>query len=166
MTAESTTREHNGLRGRAIALVEDRRTQHLILAIIVINAITLGLETSATAMAAAGDILLLLDRTALAFFTLEMAVKLFAYRLDFFRSGWNVFDLCLVAIGYAPDSTGFTVLRALRILRAALSWSYLTLPGGRRPSSPRAVVTEPFGAASTGHFALDSTHPTSGFTAV
>lgn len=37
------------------ALVESSRFQKFIIAVIVINAITLGLETSPTVMAAAGD---------------------------------------------------------------------------------------------------------------
>ena len=35
----------------------------------------------------------------------------------FFRDGWNLFDLAVVAIALVPTSGGLSVLRALRILR-------------------------------------------------
>ncbi|MCK6410756.1 MAG: ion transporter, partial [Thauera sp.] len=77
-------------------LVESAAFQRFIVVVIVINAITLGLETSATAMAQAGGLLLALDRAALVVFVVELALKLFVYRLRFFRSGWNVFDFTIV----------------------------------------------------------------------
>lgn len=98
--------------------VESARFQNFVIAVIVINAITLGLETSATAMAKAGPLLLALDRAALAVFVVEIVLKLIVYRLRFFRSGWNVFDFAIVAITLAPVGEGFSVLRSLRILRA------------------------------------------------
>ena len=99
-------------------LVESAAFQRFIVAVIIVNAITLGLETSSTAMAAAGGLLLALDRTALVIFVVEIALKLFVYRLRFFRSGWNLFDFTIVAITLAPTGEGLQVLRSLRILRA------------------------------------------------
>ena len=99
-------------------IVESARFQHFIVVVIVINAITLGLETSPTMMAQAGGLLLALDRAALIVFVVEIAMKLIVYRFGFFRSGWNVFDFTIVAITLAPVGEGFAVLRSLRILRA------------------------------------------------
>lgn len=99
-------------------LVESAAFQRFIVAVIVINAITLGLETSPTAMQQAGGLLLALDRAALVVFVVEIALKLYVYRLRFFRSGWNVFDFAIVAITLAPTGEGLQVLRSLRILRA------------------------------------------------
>ncbi len=106
------------LQGRLRRLVESRIFQRTILAVIVLNAITLGLETSEAAMAAAGPLLLTLDRAALVIFVLELALKLFVYRLSFFRDGWNVFDFVIVSVALVPSDGGLSVLRALRILRA------------------------------------------------
>ncbi|MBM3559400.1 MAG: ion transporter [Alphaproteobacteria bacterium] len=106
-----------GLRGRVARFIEAPRVQQAVLAVIIVNGATLGLETSATAMQAAGGLILALDRIALVIFVVELAAKLYAWRGSFFRSGWNVFDLIVVAIGLAPASEGFTVLRALRVLR-------------------------------------------------
>nr|WP_283773507.1 ion transporter [Altererythrobacter sp. KTW20L] len=106
------------LRQRAQALVETRRFEHAITAVIVVNAIGLGLETSPDMMARFGDAIRLVDRAAIAIFVVELALKLFAYRLRFFRNGWNVFDFVIVSVALVPASQQFAVLRALRILRA------------------------------------------------
>jgi voltage-gated sodium channel len=97
--------------------VESRWVQNAIIALIVFNAIILGLETSDTAMAHVGGLLQLLDRIVLAVFVVEIAVKLYAWDLRFFRSAWNVFDFSIVAIALIPASGPFAILRALRILR-------------------------------------------------
>lgn len=102
--------------------VESAGFQRFIIAVILLNAITLGLETSSAAMAAAGHVLAILDKFALAVFVVELALKLAVYRLAFFRQGWNVFDFLIVAISLAPlmglgGAQSLSVLRALRILR-------------------------------------------------
>lgn len=97
--------------------VESARVRNFILAVIVLNAVVLGLETSRTAMAAAGPLLVALDRTCLAIYVVEIATKLYAFRLAFFRSGWNVFDFLIVGVSLLPAAGAFSVLRSLRILR-------------------------------------------------
>ncbi len=94
------------------------KARNVILAVILLNAVILGLETSKTAMQTAGSVILTLDRLCLGFFMLELAAKLYAMGLRFFRSGWNVFDFVIVAIALVPNGQGLSVLRALRILRA------------------------------------------------
>ncbi|MEN3973060.1 ion transporter [Sphingomicrobium sp. XHP0235] len=118
---------------RIQAFVEDRRFERFIITVIVINAIGLGLETSAAAMERFGDAIILVDRIAIAIFTIEIALKLFAYRLSFFRSGWNVFDFLIVAAALFPASQQFSVLRSLRILRALRLVSVI-------PSMRRVIV--------------------------
>ena len=98
-------------------LVESRAFSVLITAVIVINAISLGLETSTTVMAAIGPWLRVIDTAALWIFTLELATKLIAWRGRFFRSGWNLFDFTIVAIAWLPAAGPLAVLRALRIMR-------------------------------------------------
>ena len=89
-----------------------------ILAVIIFNAILLGLETSDAAMAAAGSLIVMLDTVCLAIFTVEIAAKLYVDRSRFWRNGWNVFDFVIVGIALLPFAQGLSVLRALRILRA------------------------------------------------
>ena len=98
--------------------VESHRFQRFVIAVIIVNAITLGLETSPTAVAFAGGLLTALDRIALTVFVVEIMLKLIVYRHNFFREGWNVFDFTIVAVTLAPLGEGVAVLRALRILRA------------------------------------------------
>ena len=106
-----------GLRRRLLRFVEHRHVQRLVTVLILVNAITLGLETSAVAMEIAGDVLSFLDRFVIAMFVIELAIKLIALGPRFPRDPWNVFDFVVVGIGLFPATEGFSVLRALRVLR-------------------------------------------------
>jgi voltage-gated sodium channel len=88
-----------------------------IITVILINAVTLGLETVPVVMARAGALVLAIDRICLAIFVVEISARLYALGLRFFRSGWNIFDFVIVAISLIPASGSFSVLRAMRILR-------------------------------------------------
>ena len=104
-------------RARLAAYLDRTDVQYAIVAVIVLNAIVLGMETSKTLMANAGGLILWIDRLCLAIFSAEILLKLYARGARFFRSGWNVFDFAVVAVSYVPDAGGLSVLRALRILR-------------------------------------------------
>ncbi len=97
--------------------IESSRVQGVIVALIVINAITLGLETSDTVMGVMGEALLVADQAILAVFVAEIALKLFGRGLVFFRNGWNLFDLVVVGIALLPATGSLSVLRSLRVLR-------------------------------------------------
>ena len=88
-----------------------------ITGLILINAVTLGLETDKDMVNTYGEVLHWLDSVILVIFTLELSLKFYAYRLSFFKSGWNLFDLTIVTIAWLPTSGALAVLRALRILR-------------------------------------------------
>ncbi|MDN5568394.1 MAG: ion transporter, partial [Paracoccus sp. (in: a-proteobacteria)] len=105
------------LRAKVDRIVHGGAGQGFIMGVILFNAVVLGLETSATVMARMGPLILFLDGLCLAIFVAEIAAKLFARRLGFFRDGWNVFDLVVVGIALMPATQGLSVLRALRILR-------------------------------------------------
>ncbi|MEQ8345205.1 MAG: ion transporter [Sneathiellaceae bacterium] len=105
------------LRERARRLTESRAFNMAVAAVIVINAVTLGLETSTEAMDAAGPVLELLDVAALSVFVVELLLKIYVQRLRFFRDGWNIFDFIVVGIALVPAAGEFSVLRALRVLR-------------------------------------------------
>ncbi|MEZ5665858.1 MAG: ion transporter [Alphaproteobacteria bacterium] len=106
-----------GLRARIGAFVDSRGFQGFIIGLIVANAITLGLETSASVVAAVGPLLAAFDLLVIVVFCIEIGLKLFAYRWRFFRSGWNLFDTAVVAFALMPASGEMAVLRALRIVR-------------------------------------------------
>jgi voltage-gated sodium channel len=102
---------------RLQGIVESAAFQRAITGLILVNAAILGLETSASAMAIAGELLVLLDRIIIGVFAAEILVKLWIYRRRFFSDPWNLFDFAVVAISLAPASAAFSVLRALRVLR-------------------------------------------------
>lgn len=105
------------LQQKAQQLVEKNWFSHSILVLILINAILLGLETSATLMQNFGAAILLADKVLLSVFVLELLLRIFAYRLNFFKDPWSLFDFAVVAIALMPATGQFSVLRALRVLR-------------------------------------------------
>jgi voltage-gated sodium channel len=104
-------------RERLAALLDSARVRNAVMAVIIVNAVILGLETSPAIMARAGDLLLTLDRVCLGIFVVELGLKLYALGPRFLRSGWNIFDTLIVGIALLPASGEMSVLRALRILR-------------------------------------------------
>lgn len=98
-------------------LIESRRFEAAITALIIINAITLGLETSPAAVARFGPVLSFLDTAILSVFVAELVARFLVYRGAFFRDPWRVFDFLIVSVALAPAGGNFSVLRALRILR-------------------------------------------------
>jgi voltage-gated sodium channel len=106
-----------GFRGRCAQLVESRDFVRLITILIIINAITLGMETDDNIKAAYGVWLDLFEAGVLVMFVFELMLKIFAYGPAFFRVGWNVFDVIVVGFALVPASGPFAILRTLRILR-------------------------------------------------
>ncbi len=99
------------------SILDNPRTEWFITGVIVFNAITLGLETSKTAMDAYGPVLLTIDAIVLAIFVVELSARIFVHRLAFFKDPWSLFDFFVVAIALIPTTGSLSVLRALRILR-------------------------------------------------
>ena len=99
------------------SLVESNHFQRFIIAAVVLNAITLGLETAPKLVGDFMSWLLVIDTIFLALFVVELLLKLYAYRLAFFKNGWNNFDATIVLISLLPFLQGFSVLRSLRIVR-------------------------------------------------
>ncbi len=99
------------------AWLESAPVRNVILGVILFNAAILGLETSAPVMERVGPVVLALDMLCLSVFVAEIALKLYAHGLRYFRSGWNIFDFVIVGIALIPAGQGLSVLRSLRILR-------------------------------------------------
>ncbi len=98
-------------------LIENPRFERFIIALIIINAVTLGLETSPTAMSQFGSTLVAIDTVILGIFVAELVVRIAVRRGAFFRDPWSLFDLFVVAIALIPATDSLSVLRALRVLR-------------------------------------------------
>lgn len=106
-----------GWRGRLNAFVCSQRVQNAIAALIVANAVMLGLETAPDTIGALSPWLHRLDGVIVAVFVVEIVLKLVAQGPRFFRSGWNVFDFVVISVTLMPMSQNLSVLRALRVLR-------------------------------------------------
>lgn len=104
-------------RARLATWIESPRIQWTTTAIILINAVLMGMETSKGLMQDYGPSLKLLDKLCLAYFVGEIAIKLAVYRLSFWRNGWNCFDFAVVGIALMPGAGIWGVLRSLRVLR-------------------------------------------------
>ncbi|WP_369919979.1 ion transporter [Marinomonas polaris] len=113
----STAVATNSMRQRLKTFIENSTIQRILLALILINAVILGLETSPEVMTTAGSFLMALDKAILAVFVIELTIRLLVHRFAFFKDGWNVFDFIVVGIALVPASGPFAVLRALRVLR-------------------------------------------------
>ena len=107
------------MRDKVQAFTNSRSWEAFILTVIIINAITLGFETSETIMQSfAGPVLRFFDSLVLVIFVVEIALRLYAHGWRFFRDPWSLFDFTIVVISLLPASGPLQVLRALRILRA------------------------------------------------
>lgn len=98
-------------------LVEGQVFRNAVTALIVLNAVILGILTFDGLNPGLRTWLRLLDQTITWIFVAEITLKLSIDRLRFFRSGWNWFDFIVVAVSLAPGGDGFSVLRAMRVLR-------------------------------------------------
>ena len=104
-------------RERLKGLVSSPRAERLVTVLIVVNAVTLGLETAESVNAALSPWIGWLDKAIVAVFVLELAARLAAEGPAFFRRGWNLFDFAVIAVTLIPATGNLSVLRALRILR-------------------------------------------------
>lgn len=97
--------------------IESTGVQRIIIALIVVNAAILGMETSPALMAGYGEYLIAADQLILSVFVAEILIKLIATGRRFFSAPWNIFDFVVVGIALVPASGPLAVLRALRVLR-------------------------------------------------
>lgn len=92
-------------------------THRVITTLILINAVSFGLQTSASVMQAIGPLLLWIDHAILVVFVVELGLRLLLQGLRFWRDPWNVFDFVVVGVALIPATESLSSLRALRVLR-------------------------------------------------
>jgi voltage-gated sodium channel len=112
-----------------------------IFAVILANAVVLGLETYDGVVRDTGELLPTLNDVFLGIFVVELAIRLVAFGSrpgGFFRSGWNVFDFVVILASFAPGLRENTTLlrlarlgRVLRIVRLLPDLRVLTIAIGR-----------------------------------
>jgi len=103
------------------ALVEAPWFQNSVTALIVLNAVLLGVETSTAVVDVYGPLLWWVHAAIQLLFVVEITLRIAACAPRcgaFFRNGWNVFDFTVVAASLLPQAGMFaTVARLARILR-------------------------------------------------
>jgi len=99
------------------SLVECKRFQNFIMFLIILNGITMGLETSKEIKANFGAIIASFDIFVITVFTIEVILRIYAHQKAFFKDSWSLFDFTIVAISLVPSSAGFEILRILRVFR-------------------------------------------------
>lgn len=114
-------------------VTEHRAFSAVVLAVILVNALILGIETSPEIMRRHASTFHFLNVLVQAIFVAEILLRIAAHLprpADFFRSGWNLFDTAVVAVSLVPSVGPFaTVARLARLLRATRLVS--VLPGLR-----------------------------------
>ncbi|MEU8192344.1 ion transporter [Microbispora amethystogenes] len=117
-------------RERLRVLVDTPAFQRVVIAVIALNAVTLGLETSPELADRHSTAFLVVDRVIIAIFVIEILARISAHGKAFFRDPWNWFDLIVVAAALVPASESLSILRLFRFLRVLRLIS--VVPGMRR----------------------------------
>ncbi len=95
--------------------------ERTIIAVIVLNAIALGLETYPYLMERYGHVLLSFNKFVLIVFVVEAVLKIIAVAPRFgryFGDGWNLFDFSIVVLSLIPQTGEFALIaRTIRLLR-------------------------------------------------
>jgi voltage-gated sodium channel len=111
----------SSLPATAARIANSSRFQGTIFAVILFNAVVLGLQTYSRLDEEIGSLLTVLNDACLGVFVVELAIRITAYGRrpqDFFRDGWNVFDFIVITAAFAPGlRQNATLLRLVRLLR-------------------------------------------------
>ena len=103
-------------RARFRRLVDSDRFQMLVLVLVIINTVTLGLETF-DFQEDVMSVLLTIDNVILALFLVELALRLYGHGIAFFSDGWNTFDFLIILASALPSAGILSVVRVFRVLR-------------------------------------------------
>jgi voltage-gated sodium channel len=113
----NTHQNRFSVQSKVSALIESRLFQSFITTVIVLNAISIGLETYAF-FKPYQKVFFIVDCLFLTIFVIELSLKLFVQKQHFFKNNWNVFDFVIVAGSLILYNTNFvSVLRIFRVLR-------------------------------------------------
>ncbi len=103
-------------------IAESKTFQRAILAVILLAAVLVGLETYPDVVAEHGELLDRLHRLVLGIFVVEALIKMGQYGRSwhrYFQDPWNVFDFSIVVVCFLPVGASYAaVLRLARIMRA------------------------------------------------
>ena len=113
--------DENQRPGRLARLVDSDRFNIVISAVIIANAVVLGLETFPAVMESYENLLVRLNEVFYGIFVVELVLRLASYGRrpqDFFKNPWNVFDFVIIGGVLIPAvREQAQLLRLLRLLR-------------------------------------------------
>jgi voltage-gated sodium channel len=105
---------------RCKRIADSGRFRGFILCVILLNAVTLGIQTYDLAESVETT-LTTLDDIFLGIFVVELIIRIAAFGSrpqDFFNDGWNVFDFVVISLAFVPGiRENATLLRIVRLLR-------------------------------------------------
>jgi voltage-gated sodium channel len=106
---------------RCRALINNRTFELVIVAVIVVNAIVLGLGTYADIASRHEPLFSTIYNVILGIYVVELLIRLTAYRWnprEFVKDGWNSFDFLVVVASFVPAlRANAMLLRLVRLLR-------------------------------------------------
>ena len=108
----------NNLRLKCGEIVNHHQVQHVIIALIIINAVMMGLATFdfVTDNPPVDSAFEVTDTVFLVIFTVELAMQLIYHGYKLFLDGWLLFDFIIVILSWSFAS--LQIVRAFRIFRA------------------------------------------------
>ena len=108
------------MNGALYKIKESRIFQFIVISIIILNAITIGVNTYDLSDLTK-KLINYLDYSITVFFVIEIIIRFIGEpnKKDFFKSGWNIFDSTIVLISLIPipNNSSFLLLRLLRVFR-------------------------------------------------
>ena len=108
------------MNGALYKIKESRIFQFVVISIIILNAITIGVNTYDLSDLTK-KLINYLDYSITVFFVVEIIIRFIGEpnKKDFFKSGWNIFDSTIVLISLIPipNNSSFLLLRLLRVFR-------------------------------------------------
>ena len=104
--------------GRLEVFFESTFYSWFVIILVIVNSVTLYLETG---HGTNFEFLRTLDNIILIIFVVEAVVKITVYKAQFFRSGWNLFDV-LVILGSVVGDDAIKTLRILRVGQLLLAF--------------------------------------------
>ena len=108
------------MRENLFKLNSSRIFQFSVISIIILNAVTLGISTYELNSLLKNTIQIL-DYAITVFFVIEILIRFISEpkKVNFFKSGWNIFDTIIVLISLIPipNNSSFLLLRLLRVFR-------------------------------------------------
>ena len=124
MSAEKSAQVKDFPRLQPLArIVDSNAFQMFISGVIILNAIVLGLETYVAEDSPTFTLLMRLNEAFYIVFLIELIARMVSYfprPLNFFRSGWNIFDFVVIGAALIPAVRAQAeVIRLLRLARIA-----------------------------------------------